>query len=544
MHGSFFVAYNIDFKYTLCVKLTIIVIYEGDMMNEWNDGYFTADTYTYGYYRELSPIFQKFCLLLKGFAAPESHDDDVHCELGYGQGVSINIHAASNIGKYYGTDFNPAHAAQANELCRASECDAQFFDDSFEQMLNRDDLPQFDSISLHGIWSWISTENQKIIVDFARKFLKPGGIFYNSYNCFPGWAPKSPLRELFILYDKFTAHNDTDTFKRVEDVLKFASDLLAANPNYLYAVPNLNAVLDSIKKSNHHYLAHEYLNRDWICMYFSDVADILSSAKLDYACSATPIDTIDKLNLRPDAIDFLNKIDNPVVREQSRDYFVNQQFRKDIYIRGARRLSDIERKQKLLNMNFVLMTTGNVEQKCKTPLGEVSFNNPNFEDILKYLSEDHYKPKKFINLVKQNPKISFVNLEHLIVTLSHMNIIMPCQEEANIAKVKETCQKLNDHLCKNAETSANIEFLASPVLGSGVPVPRFDQVFINALKIGEKTSDDLAQYAWQILESQGQRLMNQGKIVNDTDENIKMFKEMAQAFLDKKVPILKALQIL
>src|SRR5690606_7692367 len=143
--------------------------------------------YTYGYYREISPVFQRFCLLLNGYAAPESGADANHCELGFGQGVSINIHAASNPGHYIGTDFNPAQAAHANSLAAASGNNARLYDDSFEQLLNRDDLPQFDSISLHGIWTWVSRDNHKIIAEFARRYLKPGGVFYNSYNCFPGW---------------------------------------------------------------------------------------------------------------------------------------------------------------------------------------------------------------------------------------------------------------------------------------------------------------------------------------------------------------------
>ena len=85
-------------------------------MNEWNEGYFTSDTYTYGYYHVLNPTYQRFCLLLKGIAAPEQTEDSTYCELGYGQGVSINIHAAATPGKFFGTDFNPAQAAQANEM--------------------------------------------------------------------------------------------------------------------------------------------------------------------------------------------------------------------------------------------------------------------------------------------------------------------------------------------------------------------------------------------------------------------------------------------
>ena len=42
-------------------------------------------------------------------------------------------------------------------------------DESFELFCARDDLPQFDFIGLHGIWSWISDKNRLIIRDFLDK---------------------------------------------------------------------------------------------------------------------------------------------------------------------------------------------------------------------------------------------------------------------------------------------------------------------------------------------------------------------------------------
>ena len=114
-------------------------------MNDWNEGYFTDSTYTYGYYRELSPVFMRWCLLLNGIATAEITSESCHCELGFGQGVSANIHAAATPGKFYGTDFNPAHAVKAQELAEASGSDAKFSEDSFEEFSKRDDLPQFDS---------------------------------------------------------------------------------------------------------------------------------------------------------------------------------------------------------------------------------------------------------------------------------------------------------------------------------------------------------------------------------------------------------------
>ena len=512
-------------------------------MNNWNDGYFTADTYTYGYYRELSPVFQNFCLLVRGFATPELNENSKHCELGFGQGVSVNVHAAAIPGQYYGTDFNPAHAAHANELCEASGCDAKFFDDSFEQMLNRDDLPQFDSISLHGIWSWISTENQNIIVEFARKYLKSGGVFYNSYNCFPGWASRSPLRELLVLYDKFVGETENNTYNRIEGALKFTEELLAAKPLYAQTATGLDATLAGMKNDNHNYLAHEFFNRDWICMYFNDVVEILSSAKLDFACTAVPLEAIDQANLTQASIEFLNKIKNPIMREQARDYFINRQFRKDLFVRGARKISPAERKQRLMDMNFVLMMTDPVDMKCNTTIGEVGFNNPNFEAAMEFLKSENYRPKKFSDLLKVNPEIRAENIEQIVTILVDTGKVFPCQNESIVEKVKPQCDKLNAYLCKRAETSNDITEFASPVLGAGIAIDRFEQIFTSFHKQGINDADEMANRAWKLIESQGQRLLKEGKPLDSAEENIVEFKGMAERFLDKRLPILKALQI-
>ena len=514
-------------------------------MNGWNDGYFTSDTYTYGYYHVLNPTFQRFCLLLRGFVAPEQTEESTYCELGYGQGVSINIHAAATPGKFFGTDFNPAQAAHANELCRISGCGAKLFEASFEQMLNRDDLPQFDSINLHGIWSWISTENQKIVVEFARKYLKSGGIFFNSYNCFPGWAPKAPMRELFVLYDKFVGNTDSNTFNRIEGALKFTEEMIAANPIYAQRVPEFTAVLNATKSEDHNYLAHEYFNRDWICMYFNDVAEMLSDAKLEFACTASPGDAFDQLNLTGEAIAFLNKIKNPVMREQVRDYFVNRQFREDIYVRGVRHISPTERKDRLLNTRFVLMKTKEtVSFECNTLLGKLTLSENLAKPLVNYLAEQDYKAKDFSELAKQNPQLSMTDFEQALVFMMITGTIMPCQTEEAEKKVKKRCELLNDYICNRARISSDIPYLASPVIGGAIALGRFDQLFTLLFKENKRDVETLAAETWSIILAQGQRLIKEGKTLESAEENIDELKSMAERFLDTRLPIIKALQII
>ena len=162
------------------------------------------------------------------------------------------------------------------------------------------------------------------------------------------------------------------------------------------------------------------------------------------------------------------------------------------------------------------------------------------EQILK---SDNYRPKKFADLVKVHPEIIFPNLEQLIVVLTNSGQLMPCQDKPAIDKVKKNCDRLNAYLCTRAETSTDIAFLASPVLGGGIAVGRFQQIFVSIYKRGKKDVDSLVKETWNILNAQGQRLIKEGKTLQSAEENIAEIKSMANTFLEKSLPILKALQI-
>ncbi len=141
-------------------------------MNHWNDGYVTDINYTLGYYNELNPSRLRLALLNNGLKCPEIK---TACELGFGQGLTVNIHAAASTTCWYGTDFNPAHASFAQDLAQTSGAKAHLFEQSFAEFCQRDDLPDFDFIGLHGVWSWISDDNRATIADFIRRKLKAGG---------------------------------------------------------------------------------------------------------------------------------------------------------------------------------------------------------------------------------------------------------------------------------------------------------------------------------------------------------------------------------
>jgi len=62
-------------------------------VSDWTEGYVADIDYTYGYYEELNPLRLLVPFLNVGLQPPEIA---TACELGYGQGVSVNLHAAAS----------------------------------------------------------------------------------------------------------------------------------------------------------------------------------------------------------------------------------------------------------------------------------------------------------------------------------------------------------------------------------------------------------------------------------------------------------------
>ncbi|HYD60225.1 MAG TPA: class I SAM-dependent methyltransferase [Noviherbaspirillum sp.] len=511
-------------------------------MTDWTAGYVADVGYTYGYYTELNPLRVKLAFLNAGLVFPEVGNA---CELGFGQGLSANFHAAASTVKWCGTDFNPAQAAFAQELADAADSGARLYDDAFADFCTRTDLPDFDYIGLHGIWTWISDENRTIIVDFIRRKLKVGGVLYVSYNTLPGWASYVPLRHLLTEHAEVIGSEGHGIVSRVDGALEFATRLLATNPAYARGTPLVDERLKLMRDQNRRYLAHEYFNRDWHPMHFATMAQWLEPAKLSYACSAHYLDHIDQLNLTGEQLSFLKEIPDANFRETVRDFMVNQQFRKDYWVKGARKLSALEQAEVLRDQQVILAThRADVVLKVKGALGDADMNAAVYAPILDVLADHKVKTLGQIEqTLRGNNGLNFGKLLQAIMVLAGAGYLMPVQEEQSVAKVKKSTDKLNKHLMDKARGNGEINYLASPTIGGGVAVGRIAQLFLLAREQGRKTPQDWADYAWQVLASQGQRIQKEGKTLESVEENRAHLGAQAQTFADKQLPLLKALQI-
>ncbi len=509
-------------------------------MSDWTEGYVADIGYTYGYYAELNPERIKLAFLNAGFAFPKV---GAACELGFGQGVSVNVHAAASVTRWHGTDFNPAQAGFAQELADAAGSEAQLFDESFEAFCKRPDLPDFDYIGLHGIWSWISDENRALIADFLRRKLKVGGVLYISYNTQPGWAAMAPLRDLLTEHAELMGVPGTGIVPRIDASLAFAQKVLGTGSKFAQANPQVEKRLEQIKTQPRAYLAHEYFNRDWMPMSFSRMQGWLGGAKLSYVCSAHYLDHIDAINLTAEQQKMLAEIPDRDFRETVRDFFVNQQFRRDYWVRGARSVPPFERNELIRMQRVVLVTPASgVKLKVTGVLGEAELTPDIYGPVIDLLAD--HQPRSFHELEHAlRERVNFPQLMQVVMVLAGQAVLQPVQDEATVAAARAGALRLNRKLCSVARASNTMAALASPLTGGGVAATRIEQLFLLARDSGLADVHAWANYVNTLLVQQNQLVLKEGKPVATAAEQMEELLAQARIFQDSKLPIFRALGI-
>lgn len=250
-------------------------------------------------------------------------------ELGFGRGQTLDVLAATNPnGQFYGNDFNPAPVAGARALAANAQLgNLPLLENSFEELDQGrvPGLPQFDFITLHGIYTWVNRENRQHIVDFIARYLKPGGIVSLSYNAMPEWSSALPLQRLLLeCSNSFPGRSEL----QIQAGAAYMQQLQNRKADYLSADPSLTPRLDKLINSDPHYSVHEYLNQGWEPLCHADVMRDVARAKLDFAGSSDLPLAFPQLYLNADLQATIDLLPDAAIEEFLRDKLpVLQQLR-------------------------------------------------------------------------------------------------------------------------------------------------------------------------------------------------------------------------
>src|SRR5882672_9372717 len=126
---------------------------------DWSHGYVTDAPYADRFHRELSPAWLDYVAALRG-ARPRRLDQSFcYLELGCGFGTSSVVHAgAFPHAEFHACDFNAAHIEGGRRLAEALGIGNVHLHEAPFAALPLHELPDFDFIVLHGVYSWVTPE--------------------------------------------------------------------------------------------------------------------------------------------------------------------------------------------------------------------------------------------------------------------------------------------------------------------------------------------------------------------------------------------------
>jgi len=509
---------------------------------DWSSGYVSDVNYTHGYYFGLNPLNLNLAFTFAGIKPPLIKNA---CELGFGQGISINFHSADKSINWFGNDFNPAHVNFARELNTTIDNTAFLSEDDFETFCKNQDLPNFDFIALHGIWSWVSASNRSIIIEFIKNKLNVGGVVYVSYNSQNAWSNMIPVRDLMTYYADVMEPSGSGRIGGINGALQFIEKLESVNPKFLNSNPILKQRIKRIQKQSREYLAHEYFNKDWEAVNFAKLNESFGKAKLSYVAPSNHLDAIDEINLSKDQQKLLSEMKDPVLHQIVKDFCVNSQFRAEYWIKGPIKLSKFDQINSVRKIRVQLIENAqSITLKTQGDLGEIELSERIYKPILDFLSDFKTRSISEIEYHLKNKEINISLILQCIMVLIGKRSLGLVHEEDCIKSIQGKTNKINKYLINHAFGSDEIRYIVSPRTLTGIIVGRIEKMFIASMQLGKNNTKDWAIYAWETITSQGQRVLKNNKEIKDKKEGTIFLTEKAEDFKKKRVPILKALMII
>jgi SAM-dependent methyltransferase len=515
------------------------------MTASWTSGYVSDVEYTLGFYRELAPTYLSFACLMNGVEGPDLNRRLRYAELGCGRGYGTTLLAASNPGvEFVGIDFNPSHIAEARSLAaRANITNVTFLEMSFVEAADSDDpmVGSFDIAALHGIYTWIERPVREDIHRFLRKKLLAGGLVYNSYNTLPGWAPIRPVQQLVMEVARRSPRDSLAVIGEAQDLLK---TLIEHSSAFIVQNPGIKARVEDMAQQDRAYLAHEFLNSGWEPIYVTEAMKNLEEAKLTYVGSASLTENRIDLCVPKQLQDLVRAASDTGMRELLKDYTINKQFRRDLYIRGPQKLTNNEQRRRINHTPFAsLLMSRHLPEKIQLPLGEIVLNKDITTVILDTIG-DGIATGGEIMAASQKRSLNDRDVITCILLLVSAGSISPAHP-AQSGHDGAAASRLNRTIMKLSAAADTHRFLASPTTGSAISATFVDRLIgLNDFGSDRASDIDIARQAFDTLEAEGQVLRRDGQPVARTDTHIDAVAKMVSDFREKRLPRWRTLGII
>ena len=430
--------------------------------------------------KELAPSFIDHVCIVSGFVPPPGSPlgegvgaGFAWCELHCGSAATATLLAASNPdGDFHAIDTRGHLLEQGRTLARDGGVrNIAFHEVGIEEVLERT-LPAFDYIVLNGIYSWVPLHERALILAFVRKFLKPGGAVHVSYNARPGWNRLDPFRRIFREATRGRGMDVAQRFAIARDVYKH---LLDARAPAIAATGVTPATISEIERIPLDAIAADYANDFAEPLYATEVFSDFAAIDCLFAGPSTMAESAAVLSGYEPFKSVLEAMPQIAGRELAKDMLRDTHFRRDVFVRGGRRMAADNRDMVMNGLAFALEKPGAmIRYSVKMPFGEMRFDNPHAHGLVDILNTG---PRTLAELIADamardvDASAVVANVHALLVTQQIRPVYRATQDAVAGARA------LRSAIRARTATAEAIGFLPSP-FGTAVAVPLADQVFL------------------------------------------------------------------
>lgn len=459
--------------------------------------------------KDVAPAYIDHACIVAGFAPPPGSPIGegmgagfAYCELQAGSGLTPTLLAASNpLGDFHAIDARPQLLETGRAFADSGKIRNITFHEAGIAAATEKSLPQFDYIIVNGIYSWVPLRERGAILNFVRKFLKTGGAVYVNYNARPGWNKLDSFRRVFR---EATRGVRTETRQRIETARDVYKLLLDNKAPAIVASGITPTQLKDLDKTPLDVLATDYANDFAEPLYVTEVASDFSVIDCHLVGSVDLVDSAAVLINHEPYKSILERFPTIAGRELAKDFMRDTRHRRDVFVKGGKRLAADNREAMMNGLAFALeQPAAAVKYQVRLPYAEVKFDNEYARALVATLAQGPRSIAELISLAQAkgvDPAMTVGNVHALLAT-NQIRPIYRASRESN-----DSARRLQQAILSRAGSAQAMMFLPSP-FGTAFMVPQPDQLMMSATAKG---AEAMASEVFEKMSAAGQLVDPEG----------------------------------
>ncbi len=444
-------------------------------------------------------------------------------------------------------DLNPTHVAEATARAEAlgltnvhiALADLTTFTNGRPGSGPCRDWPEaFDFVVSHGLASWVSPEVRRALVAAASSVLRPGGLFFCSYNTYPGWLARSPLQMLSV--EEALRAGGSTTVAGIRSAVATLTRLTGPEGSWPLGteLPALRTLEEQLRPLPEDYLAGEYQAAHQP-LYVGPMHRLCNGFGLSHIGSASLPEMFPSL-LDPGRRALVEQGSDAAMRQVLLDLAIHQTFRRDLFAKGMRRPPAPWRRQALADVTLHFSAVPDKRETFESSFGQLGME-PSFLDALKGLLAE--RPHSVGELME----VLSIGLEDLVLRLSVLlwaGVVAGAFPPGAEGEAQVRSFAAFNRRCLDLMTAGeDIEALLSPVLRQPVTITLLEAFFLQAANT-DLSADDVVQLVWMGITMAGGSVKDpEGRPTEDPEQALGQLQAFWETFGRERLPLLRRLGI-